>query len=342
MTKKETSPDSMSQTTVAIIAVVTLVIGFGAGYVLFSGQTTETTEGGTTAESNKFVYDESKINGITNLFSDYFYVYSQGQPVEFTYDSYYETDNYVNLVYVFNGQAFDVYISKDYKYLYPSVLEYNEFKAEVDAAKAQMGEAPETAEPEELEQTDTPEVLLFVMSFCPYGNVAEDAMGPVVNAIGDSMYFEPVYIVSGGPGAWSSLHGQVELNQDVREKIIYNLYGPEAWMEYVLLVNAQCDYTNADECWTGPAEAMGINVSEVEALFGNSSYVDELLTKDATLGGMYGVRGSPTLIINGMTMSVARTPDAYKTAVCSADLTPDENCSAELSAESAAPTGSCG
>lgn len=345
MTKKEeASPESMTQTTVAIIAVVALVVGFGAGYVLFSGQPAETsTEGGgtTTTTENKFVYDEAKVSAITEVFSDYFYVYSQGQAVDLTYDSYIETDSHVKLIYIFNGQEFDIYISKDYEYLYPSVLKYEEFKTEVDNAKAQMGTA-EPEEPAELEQTEEPEVLLFVMSFCPYGNIAEDAMAPVVESIGDSMYFEPVYIVSGGPGAWGSLHGQVELNQDIREKIIYNLHGPEVWMDYVYQVNQECDYTNADTCWTGPAEAMGINTTEVEELFNNETYVDELLYKEASLSAAYGVSGSPTLIINGKTMSIARTPEAYKDAVCSADLSPHENCTAELSAETTAPSGSCG
>ena len=125
-------------------------------------------------------------------------------------------------------------------------------------------------------------------------------------------------------------------------QIIYNLYGPDVWMDYVYDVNQKCDHTNADTCWKAPAEAMGINTTMVEELFNNQTYVDELLTKDASYTNMYGVTGSPTLVINGMKMSVARTPESYKQAVCDADLTPHENCTAELSEESAAPEGSCG
>jgi len=353
MTKKEEprgesmDSQSVSPTMLVAVAVVMLAVGLIGGYYVlgtYMPMETETvSNGGTSAQTEEFVYNEAKINEITETFGDYFYVYSQGQDVEFSYDSYIEMDNYVKLIYVLDGQEFDIYMSKDYKELYPSVLTYDEFKSEVESAKAQFEAMPEeTEEPAELEKTDEPEVLLFVMSFCPYGNVAEDAMYPVVDSIGESMYFEPVYIVSGGPGAWSSLHGNVELNQDVREKIIYNLYGPDVWMDYVYDVNQKCDYTNADTCWKDPAETMGINTTEVEELFNNQTYVDELLMKDASITSAYGVSGSPTLIINGMKMSIARTPEAYKQAICDADLTPDENCTVELAADSAAPEGSCG
>jgi len=343
MAKEETSSaEPMSQTTVAIIAVAMLAIGFGAGYYLNMG---ETGTGGetTTPTTDGFVFDQQKVNEITATFEDYFYVYGQGQPVDLVFQTYRESGDHVDLVYMFNGQPFNISMSKDYQYLYPSVLSYEAFKQDVAYAKTQFEESltAEPPEPEELEKTETPEVLLFVMSFCPYGNVAEDAMAPVVDLIGEGIYFEPVYIVSGGAGSWTSLHGNVELNQDIREKIIYNLYGADVWMDYVYAVNAQCDYTNADECWTGPAEALGINTTEVEELFNNDTYVDELLTKDAMLSAAYGVRGSPTLIVNGMTMSVERSPESYKSTICDAFLSPHEKCNETLSGEGTAATGSC-
>ena len=339
--KETTSAEPISQTNVAIIAVVMLAIGFGAGYVLFSGETEEGATDNTPVTGEEFVFDEERVNGITATFQDYFYVYSEGQPVELVYDSYYEDTNHVNLLYILNGQPFEIAVSKDYQYLYPSIMKYDDFQQQVTSAKAQMEAAPPVAEPAELQKTETPEVLLFVMSFCAYGNVAEDAMGPVVDVLGDNMEFEPIYIVSGGAGSWSALHGEQELNQNVREKIIYNLYGLETWMDYVETVNGLCDYTNADACWKAPAEEMNINTTEVEELFNNQTYFDELLLREMMFTSQYGVSGSPTLIVNGITMNVARTPESYKSTICDAYIEAPEDCNATLSEEAQGPDGSC-
>ncbi len=347
MTKEETSSaEPMSQTTVAIIAVVALVVGFIGGYYLVTPQETseEETTAPVTTTSGTFSLDMEKVNNLASVFEDYYYVVSEGQmSSDFQYSAYNEYPEYVELIYIIDGtQEFPVYVSKDFTILYPSVMGVDEFRSQVEDAKASMSEPAATEEPEELQPSETPEVLLFVMSFCPYGNIAEDAMDPVVDVLGETMYFEPVYIVSQtGDGSWSSLHGNVELNQDIREKIIYNLYGADVWMDYVYAVNAQCDYTNADECWKAPAEAMGINTTEVEELFNNETYVEELLMKEAALTSAYGVRGSPTLIINGLTHSVARTPESYKSAICAAYLDAPEGCDTALSEEGSTATGSC-
>ncbi len=342
MAKEEEKPsvEPMSQTTIAIIAVAMLVIGFGAGYYLAPKETVEETVTPAGTDST-FKLNMEKVNNLASLFEDYFYVASGGtQSSDVTYSTYNEYPDYVEIVYLVDSQEFPVYVSKDYKTLYPSVLDVEVFRQQIDDAQASM--EAEVPEPAEMQKTETPKVYLFVMSFCPYGNIAEDAMAPVVDVLGESIDFEPVYIVSQtGDGSWASLHGQVELNQDIREKIIYELYGADVWMDYVSEVNAQCDYVNADECWTGPAEALGINTSEVEEYFGNESKVNELLMKEATLTTIYGVRGSPTLIVNDMTQSVARTPESYKSAICDAYLTAPEGCNDTLSTEGATASGSC-
>ena len=59
---------------------------------------------------------------------------------------------------------------------------------------------------------------------------------------------------------------------------------------------------------------------------------------DALLSNQYGVRGSPTLVINGKTMSVQRSPEAIKSAICDAFNTPPEECNTALSSNQAAPS----
>jgi len=45
-------------------------------------------------------------------------------------------------------------------------------------------------------KTDKPEVKFFIMSFCPYGNQAENGLKPVAELLGDKAVLEPWYIVS--------------------------------------------------------------------------------------------------------------------------------------------------
>lgn len=344
MNEKNTSEEPMSQGTVAMIAAIMLVIGFGLGYFVFGGSTQQTNNTINTTTNNNFVFDQAKVDDITNTFKDYFYVYSNGEATaNLVYNSYQEDPNYITLVYTLNGQPFKVSISKDYKYLYPTIISYDDFKQQVSEAKASL-EEEKKAEAQEMQKTEKPTVLLFVMSFCPWGNVAEDAMAPVLKTLGSAnVSFEPVFIFSRvGDGSWRSLHGPQELNQDVREKIIYNLYGPDKWMEYAVKVNARCNYTNADNCWKGPAEEVGINVTEVEAHFNNATEYNAILERDESLTNQYRVSASPTLIINGKVMNIARTPESFKSAICSAYLSAPASCNVTLSAQGPQASGSCG
>jgi len=45
-------------------------------------------------------------------------------------------------------------------------------------------------------KTDKPEVKFFVMSFCPYGNQAEEGLKPVAGLLGDKVSWQPYYIVN--------------------------------------------------------------------------------------------------------------------------------------------------
>jgi hypothetical protein len=54
------------------------------------------------------------------------------------------------------------------------------------------------------------------------------------------------------------------------------------------------------------------------------------------------VQSSPTLIINGQVYTGARTPEAYKEAVCSHFDTPPAECGTTLSSQAATSSGGCG
>ena len=64
----------------------------------------------------------------------------------------------------------------------------------------------------------------------------------------------------------------------------------------------------------------------------------ELYDADVEKAAGLGQSGSPAFMINGVDVSVSRTPEAIKTAICSAFTTAPSECSQTLSTESATPS----
>jgi hypothetical protein len=201
-------------------------------------------------------------------------------------------------------------------------------------------------------QTDTPKVELFVMSYCPYGNVAEEAMEPVAKLIGNYTDIQIHYVIYNSNYGYSgsdycldeenkycSMHGIQELNQGVRELCAFKYQPDKAW-DFVLAMNDQCNYQNADTCWQAVAESVGVNVNNTSTCEQEEALT--ILATEADLNSKYSVRGSPTLIINGVSYQGSRNSEGYKQAICSAFSNPPAECSTALSSEGTAATGGCG
>lgn len=199
----------------------------------------------------------------------------------------------------------------------------------------------------EVVKSDRPKVQLFVMAFCPYGIQAETAMLPVVELLGGKADIELHYIadVQGTTvDSVSSLHGSVEAEEDLRQLCIDKYYDQNTLWKYVNTINANCSssYRDAsyDVCWKNVATKAGIDVSKIDACASGSEGL-ALLSADGELTSTYGVSGSPTILINGVRYSGARTAEAYKQAICDAFNTAPSECSQVLSSSSSTATGSC-
>jgi hypothetical protein len=243
-----------------------------------------------------------------------------------------------------------LYFTQSYKFVSAPPIDIVNYtaEAEVQIAAQKAAEASAnttanatTAPATTIAKTDKPKVELYVMSYCPYGNQAEQGIYPVIKAFNNSFDFEPVYIISGSAGNWRSLHGASELNQDVREKIIYKLYGAQVWNEYVYNADTKCTLNTIDTCWKDAAQNLSmINISAIEAQY-NSSF-DAIAQAEADKTGSNSISGSPTTLINGAKYSGGRTADAFKAGICSAFNTEPSACSQTFSTAAAAASGSCG
>lgn len=246
------------------------------------------------------------------------------------------------------GQNEKVYVTKD-----GNILFLNSFDMNPPAEEA-------------LAKTDKPEIGLFVMAFCPYGNQAETAMKPVVDFFGDRVDIKLHYIFYSDYGTgypdycidkenqYCSMHGIQELNQGIRELCVQE-YQPDKLWSFVAAINEQTTAQDVDNKWESIAQGVKIDLEKIKQCEANEA--TNLLAQEVGLANQqYPVQnpashngletdkiaGSPTLIINGTIYDGARSANDYKNAICSTFNNPPAECEQEINESgSTANSGSC-
>jgi len=156
---------------------------------------------------------------------------------------------------------------------------------------------------------------------------------------------------------YSSLHGRVEANQDVREICAYNMNDDKAnWWKFIENVNQNCDSQNADTCWEEQAKKAGFDTAKITECFNKQAA--ELIDKEIAETDKYKVSGSPTLLVNGVdfppesaytqdgtgslkignkvfTQDQFRSGDAIKEAICASFKKSPKECKTEIKAAAA-------
>lgn len=198
-----------------------------------------------------------------------------------------------------------------------------------------------------------PQIDFFVMSYCPYGNQAEEIVSDVYDILGDKVEYIPHYVIyenygGGGPdyclddeSKYCSLHGIQELNQNIREVCVYNDLGIGKYFEFVKAMNTKCSSSNADTCWTAVAAGLGLDTAAIAKCEKEKGL--EITKKDRDLNVILKVRGSPTIYIEGEQYAGSRSVAGFANALCAKfDAKPSEcsNLPAETAAAPAA-SGSC-
>ena len=182
-------------------------------------------------------------------------------------------------------------------------------------------------------------VMLFVMSFCPYGIQAENAMKPVVDLLGDKVGIVPHFIVNVQGTSVQSLHGPTEAQEDMRQACIWKYYDQTTYWDYVSSFNNDCSLSNADTCWKTAASSASIDTAKIETCATNEGVT--LMLAEQNLTEKYGVSGSPTLIIDGQQSNADRTSEGYKAAVCAVITPRPAECGQTLNSTGAAASGGC-
>lgn len=207
-------------------------------------------------------------------------------------------------------------------------------EAEDLAAEQQSNQQAEQQAPE-IPKADTPEVHAFVMSYCPYGLQFIKAYTPVIELLGDKADLELNFV-------HYLMHGEKEMDENTRMYCIQKEQS-DKFTDYLRCFVDEGDYEGCisevgidsgmlDSCIQSADEEFDITKT-----FEESGDQFPPYKVDETLALEYGVRGSPSFVVNGQVVSVSRSPEAIKEAVCSAFNTAPEECSETLSSAAESP-----
>ncbi len=99
-----------------------------------------------------------------------------------------------------------------------------------------------------------------------------------------------------GNNLYSSLHGRIEANQDVREICAYNIAtDKKLWWDFIKNANDNCTSTNADTCWEEQAKKAGLDTNKITECFNKEA--SALIEKEIADTTKYKIQGSPSLMI---------------------------------------------
>lgn len=228
------------------------------------------------------------------------------------------------------------YVTKDGKKFIQQAIEFSEIEKQQEEQKKADEEANKP-----VEKSDKPTVDLYVMSFCPYGNKAEDTLKPAYDLLKDKANFNFHYIVTSSGDDIQSLHGAKEVDQDEREACVLKNYGKDKWFSLATYVNANCGSDGS--CWEAGAKAGGMDTVKINDCVKKEGVA--LMKADEEASNNAKASGSPTMRINGVSTKAVYqygNSEAYKKAICDAFTAAPEECGQALSeATSTAQGGSC-
>ncbi len=246
----------------------------------------------------------------------------------------------------YQSQVITLYASKDCSLLFTSNYDMNQPGG---ACGTGSGQGTQQAQPAAPVKSTRPTVDLYVMAFCPYGTQAETVMNPVVGLLGSKADIRLRYItkVTGTTAdSVNSLHGPVEAQEDLRQICIQKYYPEKLWT-YIARFNEACYPASANTetqkaCWMNASAVAGIDMEKITACASGPEGIS-LLKSDEADSNKNGASGSPTLIINGVTYSGARTPEGYKQAICNSFENAPAECNTTLSTtQMTNAAGGCG
>lgn len=175
---------------------------------------------------------------------------------------------------------------------------------------------------------------VFVMSQCPYGVRALNAVKEVLDAI-PSVDFHVNYIADGNVDNLSSMHGQAEVDEDIRELCAIKLYGKNnKFMDYVLCRNKNIRSADWKSCAVN-----GIDAAAMEKCINEEG--KKLLADNLKIAKGLEIGASPTWIANNKFKFSGIDANSIKENWCSHNQGA-AGCDKQLTQDAAPVQGGCG
>jgi len=222
----------------------------------------------------------------------------------------------------YKGNDILVYATKDGSYLFLQGIDMTE----------STGTTATTQPAQEVPKRDKPEAHAFVMSYCPYGLQFLKAYIPVMELLGSKADLQVNFVSY-------SMHGKKEIDENTRMYCIQKEQR-DKFTKYLrcfvqsddsekCIAEAGVDKTKLESCINSTDEQFNITgLYNDKSTWAGGNYPQYPV--DAALASKYDVAGSPTFVLNDVTVSVNRAAESIKQAICSAFTTPPTECSQTL------------
>jgi glutaredoxin len=152
---------------------------------------------------------------------------------------------------------------------------------------------------------------VFVMSQCPYGTMALDGAKELLDAFGKDMAFDVHYIANMEGEEFRSLHGQPEVDENIRELCAMKHYpAKNKYMEYVWCRNKDIRNSDWKPCATG-----GIAAAVIEKC-STGAEGKALLAEDIKLAETLRIGASPTWLVNNKYLEQGVAPADIQAKFC--------------------------
>jgi hypothetical protein len=239
---------------------------------------------------------------------------SQGQQQKVELLSLEEESGLYKVSFKIGDNQYQAFVSKDGKYFFPQAFDMTR-------------KIPSQTQATNVEKRERPDVKLFVMSYCPFALQMEKSILPVWELLKDKTDIG-IYFVD------YLMHGKKEMEENLRQYCIQK-EEKEKYLVYLgcfvkngdsdgCLKEAKIDEGKLSSCVRETDEEFKISEN-----FKEEGYPPFDIHKN--LNEKYGVKGSPTLVINDTVVSVERSPEKIKETICNAFLNPPSECNQKLS-----------
>lgn len=215
----------------------------------------------------------------------------------------------------FQGQELPLYITKDGEALVQGVMPMDSSQEE----NSETQQAQTQNQEQNIPKSDQPKVELFIMTHCPYGTQAEKGFIPAIKTLGNSVDAEIKFV-------HYFMHAPEESETPIQLCI-----REEQSSKFLDYLECFLEDGNSSRC----IDEIEIDEDALNSCIENTA--DEYYAIDSEASEGYGVRGSPTLVINGQIVSSGRSPDAMLQTICSAFNTAPNVCENQLETASPSP-----